>query len=90
MNTNFPSDKVSRSLKRATQALITLAIVSIAIASPASHSSYLFGGLIALVLAFLCALWRIFFQSRGRVASISHVSSAASSNGPIVLATSAW
>ena len=63
MSTNFPSDKVSRSLKLATQALITLAIVSVAIAivSPASHSPYLSGGLIALVLAFLCALWRIFF-----------------------------
>ena len=63
MNTYLPSVKVARRLKLATQALITLAIVSVAIAivSPASHSPYLSGGLIALVLAFLCALWRIFF-----------------------------
>lgn len=55
--------KVARSLKHATQGLITLAIISIAIAivSPASRSSYLVGGLIMLVLAFLCVLWRIFF-----------------------------
>jgi hypothetical protein len=63
VNTYLPSVKVAKRLKLATHALITLAIVSVAIAivSPASHSPYLSGGLIALVLAFLCALWRIFF-----------------------------
>lgn len=63
MNTDLPWSRVERFLKLATVTLIALAIVLLAIAilSPASHWPYLFGGLIFLVLAFLCALWRIFF-----------------------------
>ena len=35
--------------------------LAIGILIPSSHSPYLFCGLVALVLAFLCALWRFFF-----------------------------
>ena len=63
MNTQLVSGHIARILKRATFALITLAIVSLAMAilAPVSSSPYFFCGLVALVLAFLCALWRIFF-----------------------------
>jgi hypothetical protein len=49
-------------LRCASRALVALAIVPFAIALlyPASHRLYLNGALVGLVLAFLCALWRIF------------------------------
>ena len=63
LKTDAPSDLVARFLKLVSVVLVALAIVSLAIAIliPAPHSRYFFCGLVALVLAFLCALWRIFF-----------------------------
>ena len=63
LNTDAWSGLVARILKLVSVVLVTLAIVSLAIGIliPASHSPYLFCGLVALVLALLRALWRIFF-----------------------------
>jgi len=63
MRSGVYGTRIARLLKLATFALITLAIVSLAIAilAPVPHSIYFFCGLVMLVLAFLCALWRIFF-----------------------------
>jgi len=63
LKTDARSGLVARILKLVSVVLVTLAIVSLAIGIliPSSHSPYLFCGLVALVLAFLCALWRFFF-----------------------------
>jgi hypothetical protein len=53
---------IARALRHASRALVVSAVVVffMALLYPTSHSLYLIGGFIGLVLAFLCAFWRIF------------------------------